>query len=585
MVIPAARLKFRRQVSRLRTFASSQPKNPRRLVLAILYLWCEKRFPLLLPDKVPFACVALIKDKAVREFVDWLLEQPFNEAAFWLASAYALWVGETAQAQQALFFTPPMMAERVIDNLLKHGASLTGHHWHDPACGGAAFLVPIAQRMTKELTNAGVSPKKQIERIEKNLSGNDLDPLLLQLSSTFLGMSLYPLIEATGVKPQIRLCCGDGLTASSLRSLKPHVLALNPPYRKLKRSEVTRYRPLHSDVIDGQPNVYGLFMNRALQLVAEGGLIGLLTPTSFLSGRSFMLLREKLLASCDALQIDMLSDRKSVFMNVEQETAVTILKVRDNRRPTKSATEINLLESGGKFTVVGHLAMPSYGNPWPIPRSAEDAQWITLVSTSRSRIGDYGYQATIGSLVAYRDKRTRLAVSPSEIDAGLVLPLIWATDISPEGTFVHGRTAGHRSAERFVQLQNRSENCIIRGQAVILQRLTSSDQRSRLVAASVPNEFLKQHGGFVCENHVIVLRAVRDDALDSNLLAALLNTRCVNQVFRAISGSSNVSIFELDRLPLPHPVSFIASLSDAASMEEAVRAAYEKNRSATSRRA
>ncbi len=70
--------------------------------------------------------------EAVQDFAKWLSEEPFNEADYWLATAYAILVGDEVRTERALYFTPPLLAERVIDNLLQHGASLTTHRWHDP---------------------------------------------------------------------------------------------------------------------------------------------------------------------------------------------------------------------------------------------------------------------------------------------------------------------------------------------------------------------------------------------------------------------------------------------------------------------
>jgi adenine-specific DNA-methyltransferase len=78
------------------------------------------------PEQFSWVDQALVQ----KHFID-RCEQPFNEAAYWLATAYAVWIGEETRTQRALFFTPPTLADRVIANLVKQGASLAHHHWHD----------------------------------------------------------------------------------------------------------------------------------------------------------------------------------------------------------------------------------------------------------------------------------------------------------------------------------------------------------------------------------------------------------------------------------------------------------------------
>lgn len=582
MIIPVTRQKFYRHAGRLADLAVGSADAPERLVRSVLYLWQRRSFDELVPERAPWGSSPYVALDIVQSFAQWLSEEPFNEAAYWLASAYAIWVGKKTREERALFFTPPALADRVVDHLVAYGACLDTQRWHDPACGGAAFLVPIAQRMACSLAKAGLTPRQRLEAITQRLSGNDLDPVLLSLSRSFLEMALHDLIKATGIRPTFKLFQGDGLCSNVLDDLNPDVIALNPPYRKLTADQVDRYRGLHAEIIEGQPNIYGLFINRALQLPRRGGLIGLLTPTSFLSGRSFSKLRTKLTFLCDVLQVDMLSDRKAMFINVEQETAITILRAR--ARATASTnpptTRVNVLGETG-FSEAGKYSLPNSGRPWAIPRAAEDATLLHLAAAANFRLADYGYQAHVGHLVGYRDKRQRFATKPAgKASSANVFPLVWATDIGPNGKFEHGRASRYHRTDRFVRVRGPDESGVITKPVVLLQRLTSSDQDSRLVASAVPKSFVEEHGGYVCENHVIVLEPVRPDALPPKIMARLLNTRSVDRVFRSVSGASNVAVSELNELLLPSPHIVKCALVAGAPIEASVLAAYQAGRNA-----
>ena len=573
MVIPAPRLKFYRRIKALTPLVGAGRDGVERLVKSLLHRWQQSSYPHLATNRIPYGSSGFLAEAAVRDFAAWLSEEPFNEAAYWLATAYAILVGDKLRTERALYFTPPRLADRVIDNLVEHGASLTTQHWHDPACGGAAFLVPIAQRMAAALANAGFSSSQQLEHIESHLSGNDVDPALLELSREFLRMALSDLLTAAGRDLELQLYRGDGLTSSAIEALKPGVLACNPPYRKLKAAEVERYRKAHGDVVDGQPNIYGLFINRTLQLSKQGGLIGLLTPTSFLSGQSFSKLRTKLLTHAETLHVDMLSDRK--FIDVEQETAITVLRTRAPSKVVEWHTRVNVLKPDGEFEDVGEYLLPNSGRPWPIPRAASDAELLQSAESPGFTLSQYGYVARVGHLVAYRDERPRFAQLPAPKSDHLVVPLVWATDITPDGRFDHGRECRFSRNRRFVQISSLSDYGVVTKPAVLLQRLTSSDQKRRLVAAAVPEAWVARYGGYVCENHVIVLEPVSKNALPPEKLAAILNTHPVDRVFRSISGASNVAVTELMELLLPDPVR-IKRLKTGAkgSLDDAVRAAY-----------
>lgn len=508
MVIPASRLGFHPLVRTLQGLIAGEVDGPQRLARAVLFLWQRDAFPLL-AARAPAGTSAFINEASVHRFSRWLGNQTFNEAAYWLTSAYANWVGEAVRSEQALYFTPPKLADRVLDDLVLRGASLVDSHWHDPACGGAAFLVPTAQRMAAALSATGRPPKEVLEKVQRQLSGSDLDKTLLSISGQFLQMALYPYIEATGIFPKFELNNIDGLLAQRRGRVRPDVLVCNPPYRKLRAAETMRYQPEFDDVIRNQPNIYGLFIRKSLDTVKPGGLIGLLTPTSFLSGASFSKLRVSLLERSDILQIDMLSDRTSMFISVEQETVVTILRARPkvevSEVPAPAATDIFVLTPQGDYPFVGQCRFTSTGAPWPVPRSVADALLLADSIQWGSRLSDYGFITKVGHLVAFRDERARFSGRPTNRPNSTIVPIIWAGDITPQG-FDHGRATRQQRTDYFVEVSEPAHLSVISGPSVVLQRLTSNDQSHRLIAAAVPSKWQTQQGGFVAENHVIVLQ-------------------------------------------------------------------------------
>jgi adenine-specific DNA-methyltransferase len=95
------------------------------------------------------------------------------------------------------------------------------------------------------------------------------------------------------------------------------------------------------------------------------------------------------------------------------------------------------------------------------------------------------------------------------------------------------------------------------------------------VAAAVSPGVFETYGGFIGENHVVILEAVTDKpALPPTKLAKLLGAHVVDRYFRCISGATNVSAFELNQLALPDPQALREAANDGRSMDEAVRSAF-----------
>jgi len=571
MVLPTSLLKFYPVVRALGRECVHSLDDAKRLAKTVLFLWQKSAYPEL-ALRAPYGSSQFVDLERVKSFVRWLESQPFNDAAYWLASAYANWVGNEFRTQQALFFTPPKLADRVIDDLISRGASLARHHWHDPACGGAAFLVPIAQRMAMELATKGVTARMVLKHIETHISGNDLDGTLLEISEQFLLMALQEVANQTNYAPSFQLAKGDGLLAVYDPKSAPDVIACNPPYRKLNAAETEKYQGQFDDVIRNQPNIYGLFIRKTIDIVKPGGLIGLLTPTSFLSGASFSKLRKVVAGRTQIAQIDVLGDRKTTFISVEQQTAITVLKTEIPQQNETNA-DVYVLSADGSFTQVGKCEIPSSGEPWPIPRTTADVDLLSRAKEWPHRLSDYGYVPRVGHLVAYRDERTRFESRPKRKDQRCIIPIVWAGDIAPSG-FVHGRQHKLERTDYFVEVSDPNHTSVISAPSVLLQRLTSNDQPHRLIACNVPDEWQQREGGFVAENHVITLIAKRDSQWSPRQIAFLMNSVVVNRLYRAISGATNVAVSEMAQLPLPDPAALKVALGTEVDIERAIRKAY-----------
>ncbi len=571
MVIPAeARVRFGRRIAALKRLVESRQASAEEVALALLFVWTQRIHPDCAPSRAPRNTASLVVDGRIIVFVDWLCTlERFEEAAYWVATSYATLVGEETRTQKALYFTHPVLAERVIDDLLSQGASLLDDHWHDPACGGAAFLVPVALRMRNALQENGCSPQEVVARINENLSGNDTSSTLIGFSESFLKLALASVLQESGCELNVRISRGDGLR-SWRGSNRPTVVICNPPYRKLKSAETAQYKEPFRAALQGQPNIYALFIEQALKIVSPGGLIGLLTPTSYLTGSLFSNLRRHL---CDASRIhsiNLLGNRSSTFLNVEQETAIATLRAIQKTEHQDVAVSV-WRETG--FESVGVIRLRKDGGPWVLPRSAQDEPLIRLTEKSPYRLKDYGYVPRVGAMVAYRSERVTHS-SEEGCQGKLVAPLIWATDITPQGGFVHGRQHRQRAPELFIEIESRSATGVFSQPAVLLQRLTSTDQSRRLIAAAIPENFLHKHSAYVCENHVVALLKDQESEWEPHELAALLQTSLVDRLYRAISGSSNVGTYELGQLPLPCPSKLRAELSTGWEMENAIRRAF-----------
>jgi adenine-specific DNA-methyltransferase len=471
-----------------------------------------------------------------------------------------------------MYFTPPPIANRLLDDLADEGALFDRHSFMDPACGGAAFLAIVADRMRVGLLKRRLGPSAILRHADAHLAGIDIDKTLCALSRHFLRMVFYREICSAGWAPQFNVNDGDSLTKACRLKHRFDVVVCNPPYRKLSRKEADLHRPKYSEAMQGQPNLYALFVQLATRLTRIDGIVGLVTPTSFLSGQSFSALRTYLLNHASVKHIGIIRDRLRVYLDVEQDTALTTIRPGNQEGKHAAAAVISVVDRVGRYLRLGKCTLPNSGSSWPLARDASDMRLLEKATMSTFRLPSYGYKPTIGGFVWNRDTRKTYEIFNEipESKRDGAFPLLWASDLRPSGRLCFGANRATGTHDRYVIPGKSGELLIKTRPAVLLQRVTASDQAHRLIGAVVSESFVAEHGGFVGENHVVILEQDPEAAaLAPGEMLALLRTAVVNRYFNCISGCANVSVFELQQLPLPDPKELKRLLAGGASMERA----------------
>jgi adenine-specific DNA-methyltransferase len=445
------------------------------------------------------------------------------------------------RARLGIYYTPPTLTARLTDQATAAGVDWSHCRVLDPACGGGAFLTPVAQRILDALPDS--SPQTLIDNIATRLRGYEIDPFAAWLTQVALDAMLLPACRRARRQLPIVVTVCDSLRRQPPDERFDLVIG-NPPYGRvnLEPEEREHYRrSLH-----GHANLYGLFTDVALDYAKPGGVIAYVTPTSFLAGQYFKNLRELLARTAPLATVDFVAVRRGVFEDVLQETLLATYK--RGAEPATAAvyqvTPVNgdelKVEKSGTFTLPSD---PS--QPWLLPRAAKQARIVTSLRAMPDRLADWGYTVSTGPLVWNRHKQ-QLADMPGEGR----LPLIWAEAVTADGRFVW--RAAKKNHTRYFEPRENDEWLITRSPCVLLQRTTAKEQHRRLIAATLPVSFVAEHGAVVIENHLNMLRpTIGGPRVPPTVLAAFLNSAAADQAFRCVNGSVAVSAYELEAFPLP----------------------------------
>lgn len=474
------------------------------------------------------------------DFAAALLKLPVDERHYWIGTFYTLLLDPGVRKEQATYFTPPSLAEAVIDLAIEAGYDIETDDVLDPAAGGAAFLSTLAARAEQ----AGIDPVAASYRF----NGIEIDRGLAALSRSLIG-------DRLGTKPRR----GMIISGDALRTRIPasyDLVIANPPYGRM--SEIPASDLPWEEVCErGHINKYALFVELCLRHAKPGGIVALVIPSSFRAGPLFARLREHIRSEAQVVAIGTVGQRNRLFVDVAQDVSVLILRKGE---PHQADLLVSFHSIGSAtFTRTQGLLPSHLAAPWPLPSRPDEAEGNTNLS-------GWGVEVRSGYFVWNR-QLDRLVSAPSKRSA---FPLVWAKNVRP-GQLC--RPAGkHGQGMDFVAFEGPS-SAIITGPAVVLQRTTNEKQDRRIVASVVDRQIVSRWGGFTTENHIVALTTSTQE--HAELLCQLLNTETVDRRYRRVSGTASISVKLLRELDLPSPERFSSALAQCSGdAEQAARQAY-----------
>lgn len=482
-------------------------------------------------------CMSLLRGRGNPEIAATLLKLSPAWHDHAIASVYAALMPNKKRKRLGAYFTPPHLVEHLVARLQGLGLDLASHKLRDPAAGGAAFLVPLARIKVRTWRASGLSDRRIIALLKAQLHGKEIEPDLAKLANSLLRNMLIKEFGISNdlVKKLELVRTGDSLLLKPER-MADHEIG-NPPYLRLARSNRRKLQDEFDDIASGRLNLYTMFIRRSVDRIPAEGMMGYVVPSSFLGGPEFSMFRRRILQLAEVLVIDVVEKRSDVFLDAIQDACFIILKKRPRpiAVPPISYAESGVLKSNGEFSVSGKAVLDNAGGAWKLPGS-ERASAATLI--------ELGYKGVIGYLVSNRQKERLYKQSGKGR-----YPLIWAKAISVTGKFDFERGVKHKNLG-WVEAPA-SAHYIVKNKCVAVQRTSSRGQKRRLNAAAIGAKFIKENGGIVAENHVILLIPCRSDAWSPSKVAKILNAPAASEELDRVCGSASISVRLLERIRFP----------------------------------
>ena len=321
------------------------------------------------------------------------------------------------------------------------------------------------------------------------------------------------------------------------------VVIANPPYVVTKDKWL---REMYKEGVYGRMNLYGLFIQRSLQLLKDGGQLQFINPRTLLTDRYFTNLRKVIRRDSELRGVVLIADRHNTFERVLQECI--ILHLSKNSKPAPSylvATRaIGVPDdlNTQQFTVQGDsgqvLLNDEYDGAFYIGTSDFDYQVFERMNAVGVKLADCGLKAETGK-IQFDKYRKYVQPNGGQDDCRL----IWAENVQRYALAPTVKRAGKEWLKKSI---TGIISPSITGEGIVTQRITANEQPRRIIATLMRPEDTGTERVY-SENHTNFIPLGRNT--NGLFILATLNSSPVEFLFRRLNSNTQVSAGEINTLP------------------------------------
>ena len=471
-------------------------------------------------------------------------EQP-SQFAERVGNAYATYSVQKEKRDKGQFFTPLAISQFM--GSLARATDSESIRILDPGCGSAILSCSLIEHLVQNNTT--------LKKI--NLDLYDTDTVLIPYTEIVLGY-LSDWLRSKGVQIDLTIHQEDFIlvnhTYISGTNLYNDNIVLydyiisNPPYFKLAKDDARTQ--CCASIVDGQTNIYALFMAICSKMLNESGEMIFITPRSFASGRYFQSFRDYLFENTRLCFVHLFNTRKDTFAkdDVLQELVITRFAHSNNGRIIISHSEgsRDLNDPVIKDYPETDILDPSTSDKVVfLPTDDKDDAILSLFRSWDGNMEKYDIKISTGPVVAFRiyDYIT------SDEDPDTV-PLYWMHNVVK---MLADHPVNKKDKGQYIKVAPESMHTLLPNKNyILLRRMSSKDDSSRLVAAPYFGNMAKYKYVGIENKLNYIYRPKGHLRRDETIgLTALLDSDLFDGYFRTFNGNINVSATELRAMPLP----------------------------------
>ncbi len=266
---------------------------------------------------------------------------------------------------KGVYYTPAALVDYLVCHTLKKAfhklepEQIQRLRILDPSCGCGAFLIAsirfilewFKDQYNNDKKSPYLSPQESFELLESMIYGTDIDKRAIHWTRRLLLLTAWDFYINNGIsKNDIRnirtptleenIVCMDFLEGQSLKNKSFHVIIGGPPFVRVQElyksdpAKVDNYKCNFRTAKNGQFDLYMLFIEKAIELLADQGYLSMSISNTFLRSESGRTLRKLIAEKCAVNEVVEFEDSKLYPNALVQVAAITLQKTAE-----KNATQ------------------------------------------------------------------------------------------------------------------------------------------------------------------------------------------------------------------------------------------------------
>lgn len=191
-------------------------------------------------------------------------------------------------------YTPAWIVDEILNLVGYKGENLLNKYILEPSCGDGAFLQEIVRRYVNTCREQNVTDEAIISGLETYIIGVEID--VEEWKKCIVNLDKIVVDEFSLPAPKWQIFNGNTLILYKNYISKFDFIVGNPPYIRIHNLDIETREYIKKNFLfaDGTIDIYLAFFEIGFKMLNTSGMLGYITPNSYLHNSSYKRFREYL---------------------------------------------------------------------------------------------------------------------------------------------------------------------------------------------------------------------------------------------------------------------------------------------------